>query len=78
MWTGYMNKIMRLVTVRFVVDVLFAIFAAFLIVATITNLAYGLVQVVIGVPAVPGATWTVGVNNFVLGFFRSLDGDLVI
>ena len=50
------NKIMRLVTVRFVVDVLFAIFAAFLIVATITNLADGLVQVVIGVPAVPGAT----------------------
>ena len=72
------NKIMRLVTVRFVVDVLFAIFAAFLIVATITNLAYGLVQVVIGVPAVPGATWTVGFNNFVLGFFRNLDDDLAI
>ena len=77
-WMRDVNKIMRLVTVRFVVDVLFAIFAAFLIVATITNLAYGLVQVVIGVPAVPGATWTVGFNNFVLGFFRNLDDDLVI
>ena len=54
-----MNKIMRLVVVmvfRFLVDVLFAIFAAFLIIATITNLADGLVQVVIGVPAVPRAT----------------------
>ena len=69
---------MRLVTVRFVVDVLFAIFAAFVIIATITNLAYGLVQVVIGVPAVPGATWTVGFNNFVLGFFRNLDDILAI
>ena len=47
---------MRLVMVRFLVDVLFATFAAFLIVATTTNLADGLVQVVIGVPAVPGAT----------------------
>ena len=53
---GDMNSIMRLVMVRFLVDVLFAIFAAFLIVATITNLADCLVQVVIGVPAVPGAT----------------------
>ena len=51
-----MNKIVRLVMVRFLVDVLFAIFAAFLIIATITNLADGLVQVVIGVPAVPGTT----------------------
>ena len=51
-----MNKIMRLVMVRFLVDVLSVIFAASLIVATITNLADGLVQVVIGVPAVPRAT----------------------
>ena len=52
----YVNKIMRLVMVGFLVDVLFATFAAFLIVTTITNLADGLVQVVIGVPAVPRAT----------------------
>ena len=49
------NKIMRLVMVGFLVDVLFATFAAFLLIATITNLADCLVQVVIGVSAVPGA-----------------------
>ena len=64
MWMRDVNKIMRLVMVRFLVDVLFAIFAAFLIFATITNLTDCLVQVVIGVSAVPGAPWTVGVNKF--------------
>ena len=60
------NKIMRLVMVGFLVDVLFATFAAFLLIATITNLADCLVQVIIGVPTVPGTTWTVGVNKIAL------------